>query len=393
MQISNSIFKYFFIICLAFACISCAEDENPGSDTQGENPTEGMTPDGGDGDGGGDQSIAIPGTIRDITSAELVAEMGVGWNLGNSLDVESADKTAWGNPLPSQAIINKVYDMGFRTLRVPITWSYNQLSSAPYTIQTGYLRTVQETVNYGISKGMHVIIDVHHDNSWIRPTNADAPAVKERLGSLWTQVATLFEPYGDQLIFETLNENRLLNSPEEWSGGTAEGRAVLNEYHKTSLDAIRATGGNNAGRHIMISTYAASTVPVAMNDLVIPNDDERVIISLHTYFPWQFTGQDGGVATWGSAQERTALEAELDRVYNKWVVQEQRPVILGEWGARDRNNVPVREDYFQFYVEKSLERGLLPVVWDDGGNFRILNRANLTWHFPTLAETIIEAGN
>jgi len=240
---------------------------------------------------------------------------------------------------------------------------------------------------------MYVILDVHHDNTWIHPTAADAPQVKERLGSLWTQVANRFKVYGDKLIFDTLNENRLLNSPEEWTGGTSEGRSVLNEYHLTAFNAIRATGGNNAGRHLMLSTYAASTVPLAMDELVIPNNDPRVIISLHTYFPWQFAGQEGGTSLWGSDQEKADLRAELDRIRDKWIVQEQRPVILGEWGARDRNNLSEREEYYDFYVSESKRRGLLPVVWDDGGNWRMLDRANLTWHFPTLAQTIINAEN
>lgn len=389
MNTKKHLFTYVLFFFLGCGMISCSEEEvtesnsqTPSEEEEGEEEEEEM-------------SIAIPGTIRDMSSIDFVAEMGVGWNLGNSLDVEDADKTAWGNVLPNQEIVNKVYDMGFRTLRVPITWSYDQQSSAPYTINEDFLIQVQETVNYGISKGMHVIIDVHHDNDWIKPTNADAPIAKERLASLWTQIATHFEPYGDKLIFETLNENRLLNSPEEWTGGTEEGRSVLNEYHETSLNAIRATGGNNADRHIMISTYAASTIPAAMDGLVVPNNDNRVIISLHTYFPWEFAGEEGGTPDWGINEERVALEAEFDYIRDKWIVQEGHPVILGEWGATNRDNLSAREEYFQFYVEESTERGLLPILWDNGytEEFGLLDRAELTWNFPTLADIIVAAQN
>ena len=379
----------FTLIVVLFALISCSQEESvPAPDS--DNP-EVVTPI--DMDQNNDSNISIPGTVRNITSMELVAEMGVGWNLGNSLDVESTDKTAWGNPLPSQEIIDQVYDIGFRTLRVPITWSFHQQATAPYTIDPEYLTQVQETVNYGISKGMHVIINIHHDNTWIRPTMADAPQVKPRLASLWTQLATRFVAYGDKLIFETLNENRLLNSPEEWSGGTQEGRTVLNDYHLEALNAIRATGGNNTGRHIMISTYAASTIPVAMDGLVIPNNDPRTIISLHTYFPWPFCGPDYDLAVWGSDEEKAQLIEEFDRIHQKWVVEEGRPIILGEWGAVDKSNLSVREEYYNFYVSESTARGFLPIVWDDGGNFRMLDRANLTWHFQSLADTIIAAEN
>ncbi len=383
----KSLFSFTTNITLAFifaTMLSCSDNKSSNSDDSMGGTDDDPIP---------SENIDIPGSIRNISSVDLVAEMGVGWNLGNSLDVESTDKTAWGNPLPSQQIINTVYDMGFRTLRVPVTWRFHQQSTVPYTIDENYLTTVQETVNYGITKGMHVILNLHHDNTWVRPTAQDAPQVKQRLESLWTQIAERFKAYGDKLIFETMNENRLLNSPEEWSGGTAEGRSIVNEYHLTALNAIRNTGGNNTGRHIMISTYAASTVPAAMNDLEIPNNDARIIISLHTYFPWEFAGLEGGTAEWGTELEKAELVAEMDRIRDKWVVQEQRSVILGEWGAVDRNNIQAREDYYQFYVDKSTERGLLPIVWDDGGNFRLLDRNNLSWHFESLAQAIIDAGN
>ena len=387
----KSILSLFLVFLLATtSLVSCDKDEST-TPIADDNPDI-VTPMDND-PMDDDDDNAILGTIRNISSMDLVAEMGVGWNLGNSLDVTSTDKTDWGNPLPSQQIVDRVFDMGFRTLRIPVTWGFNQQSSEPFTIEEAYLDLVQETVNYGISKDMHVILNIHHDNTWLRPTAADAPSVKPRIQSLWTQVANRFEAYGDKLIFETLNENRLLNSPEEWLGGTEEGRTILNEYHLEALNAIRATGGNNTGRHIMISTYAASTLTVAMDGLVIPNNDPRTIISLHTYFPWPFAGPDSPDAVWGSDEEKAALEEEFDRIHQKWVVEEGRPIILGEWGAVDKDNLAVREAYYDFYVSESTERGLLPIVWDDGGNFRMLDRATLTWHFPTLAETIVAAEN
>lgn len=386
MKSLNPLLKMMGIFFFGLLLVGCSEDESP--DQTGENPTEetGENPP-------TDVVAAIPGVIRDMSSADLVAEMGIGWNLGNSLDTKDSDKTAWGNPLPSQAIIDKVFDMGFRTLRIPVTWNWDMQSTAPYTINADYLEQVQKTVNYGISKGMHVLINVHHDEDWLRPTNADAPTATPRLAGLWTQIANRFEPYGDKLIFETLNETRLLNSPEEWSGGTAEGRSVLNDFHEAAVNAIRATGGNNAERHLMVSTYAASTLPVAMDALVVPNNDERIIISLHSYFPWQFSGEEVGTPNWGTDQEKADLEAEFDYIQDKWVTQEGRAVILGEWGARDRSNLSDREEYVSFYVEKSMERGFLPIVWDDGGNFRLLDRENLEWYFPSLADKIVEAAN
>ena len=332
------------------------------------------------------------GEIRDITSFELVEEMGIGWNLGNSFDVRSEDKTAWGNPHPTINQISTVREMGFKTLRIPVTWDHNQLSVSPYTIEASYLDRVKEVVNYGLANQMHVIINVHHDD-WIVPTNQQAEQVGERLASLWTQAAEHFITYGDSLIFETMNEPRLMGSPEEWSGGTSEGRQVLNGLHDACVDAIRATGGNNEKRHIMISTYAASTNQSALDDLEIPNDDPNIIISQHSYFPWSFAGQEDGPSEWGTDAEKSALGNELDRIRNKWIVENNRPVILGEWGTTNKNNLSNRVAYCKYYAEASIERGMLPIIWDDGGNFGLLNRNNLSWRFPDIARAAVEADN
>lgn len=382
----------FSILSLTTFCSSSEGSitviENPGTSGGDTDPEPNPNP---DPDPSSDDR-ALPGSIRDITSAQLVAEMGIGWNLGNSFDVIARDKTFWGNPLPNKDIIDEVNALGFKTLRIPVTWSFHQASSAPYTIEKEYLDYVQDVVNYGLQNKMHVIINVHHDDDdWLKPTYADEPEASDRLESLWTQVADRFQVYGDSLLFETMNEPRLKGSPEEWTGGTAEGRDVVNRLHKVALDAIRATGGNNSKRHVLISTYAAGTTSVAINALIIPNNDPNIIISQHSYFPWPFAGQ--GATDWGSAQDRAQLDAELDRIRDKWIVQENRPVILGEWGTVGSNDLQQRIDYADYYASGAMERGMLPVVWDDGGDFVLFDRHSMTWKHRDIAETIVAAGN
>ena len=329
------------------------------------------------------------GTARDISSFDLVAEMGVGWNLGNSFDVESKDKTYWGNPITSKAMIDEVKAMGFSTLRIPITWGPNQVEMSPYTIDPDYLTEIKRVVDFGFQNKMHVIIDVHHDNSWIKPMTSETQKSTDRLSSLWTQVANFFQDYNDSLIFEILNEPRIEGITEEWSGGNSEGRGYINDFHKAAVDAIRATGGNNEKRHIMITTWAASTVPIAMEELTIPNDDEKIIISLHSYFPWQFAGE--AAVTWGSESDKSALIAELDKIKQNWIIERDRPVILGEWGTIEANPLQSRINYADFYVKEAAARGLLTIVWDDGGNFRLLNRNDLSWDFADIATAIVAA--
>lgn len=335
------------------------------------------------------ENTAGIGQVRDISSFDLVSEMGVGWNLGNSFDVTARDKTFWGNPLPTEAIIDQVAQRGFRTIRIPITWGPHQEETAPFTIESAYLDRINTVVDYAFENQMHVIINVHHDNDWANPVSEASENARERLGSLWTQVANRFEIYNDSLLFEVLNEPREEGSPLEWQGGTLQGRAYVNQYTKAALDAIRATGGNNENRHVMVPTWAASTIPVAMDDLVVPNNDPKVIISLHTYFPWPFAGQ--AEEPWGSAQDRAELEAEFDRIRNKWIVEEQRPVILGEWGSIADNDINQRLDYSNFYVSEAAKRGLLTVVWDDGGMFGMFDRHALQWPFGNIADVIVDA--
>lgn len=356
--------------------LSSCEKEDQTIQTQNENPNP---PENG------------VGEARDISSFDLVAEMGVGWNLGNSFDVRSRDKTIWGNPNPSKPIIDAVKAKGFGTLRIPITWGFHQSTSSPFTIEPAYLSRIKSIVDYGFQNNMHVIINVHHDNDWVKPNANEAEYAKERLASLWTQVSNYFIAYNDSLVFETLNEPRLEGIPQEWSGGTPEGRGYINDFHKAAVDAIRATGGNNTKRHIMITTWAASTESSAMNDLVIPNNDPKVIISLHTYFPWPFAGEAS--IPWGSAQDKQNLQNELERIRQKWIINEGRPVILGEWGSIEANPIQSRLEYASFYAQEAAKRNLLTIVWDDGGRFRLYDRHSLDWDYSNIATAIINATN
>ncbi|MGB3467018.1 MAG: glycoside hydrolase family 5 protein [Cyclobacteriaceae bacterium] len=379
MNIQKILFNNLWIalIGLSITLVSCdgseptIRDIDPPEDPDIEEPVDNQT-----------------GTIRDITTAELVSEMGTGWNLGNSFDVTEEDKTAWGNPLPTKQMIDLVKEMGFGTVRIPVTWFTHQ-DEADFEVKPEYMQRVKNIVNYTLANRMFAIVNTHHEEDWIKLTDNNADVVRARLQSLWTQIAVEFKDYGDSLIFETLNEPRTKGSPNEWNGGTSAERLLLNTYHKTCVDAIRATGGNNAKRHLMVSTYAASTVEAAMNDLMVPNNDPNIIISLHSYFPWAFAGE--GNNRWGTDEDRAQLLAELDRVKRFWIEDANRAVIMGEWGAVNANDLRIREQYYEFYAKACAERGLVSIVWDDGGNFGLMDRDNYGWVTRTLPEIIVSA--
>ena len=328
---------------------------------------------------------------KELSTSDFVKGMGVGWNLGNSLDVGAKDKTDWGNPLPTKALIDSICAKGFKTLRVPVTWQFN-LSSAPeYRIEKDYLDMVEEVVNYALDNDMYVIVNIHHDEQLIIPTYTKYDESAKVVSAIWSQVSERFKDYDDKLIFETLNEMRVKGSPEEWQGGTAEGRDCLNKFHAEALKIIRNSGGNNASRKVMLSTYAASCNPDAQRELVIP-DDENIIVSLHNYYPYDFCMKKSHVdAKWGSDDDKASLDAEFDRI-NEIFISKGIPVIMGEWGCFHKNDMNSRIAHAKYYVKACLDLGICPVVWDNGvfSEYGLINRHKVEWVYPEVADAIVE---
>ena len=329
----------------------------------------------------------VVGTIRNITASQLVADMGPGWNLGNAFDVRDNDKTAWGNPLPSTNLVDAIYNRGFRTLRLPVTWGYNMGEAPDFTVEHDYFERVKGIVEHALEKNMYVIINVHHDDKWIVPTFEQSASTRNQLDKVWTQIANNFKDYSDYLIFELLNEPRHKDTPEEWTGGTAEGREVLNDYYTTILSAIRETGGNNEARKVMVAPYAASVVQKTWDDFVVPNNDENVIISIHAYFPFRFA-LDGSDPDWGSDADKRDVDALLDRINTNFMAK-GLPVVMGEWGSIGTiATAAERLKHATYFANACVEKGIVPVVWDNGndGEFGLINRRNLFWDFPEIAD-------
>ena len=323
-------------------------------------------------------------------SMAFVANMGVGWNLGNSLDTKNSNETYWGNPKATQELINAISNKGFKTLRVPVTWQYHMGAAPDFTIEKEWLDRVEDVVNYGLFNNMYVILNIHHNKEWVVPTYAKADNVKEQLGKVWTQIANRFKDYDNHLIFETLNETRLKDSPQEWSGGTAEGRDCINQFHQVSVDAIRGTGGENSERHIMVSTYGASATDAAMDGLVLPVSP-NLIVSIHNYFPYELSLGEKG-KDWGTNADKKDLDREFDKLVDKFISQ-GIPVVMGEWGNLNHKNLEDRIRHAEYYANGCIQRGICPIWWDNGNSneFGIINRRNLDWLFPEIANALVSA--
>ena len=344
-------------------------------------------------------------------ATDIVKEMGIGWNLGNSLDAKMSNlsynaspaefETGWGNPVTTKAMIDTVKNAGFKTIRIPTTWGEHM--DANNKVDPRWMARVKEVVDYCIDDGLYVILNTHHEThaegyNWLYPSVEKEPTVTPKIKALWTQIANTFKNYDDHLIFETLNEPRLAGTKDEWNGGTPEARQVVNRYNAAALDAIRRTGGNNATRAVMIPTYAASTTSEALRDFQVPRGSSNVIASIHAYSPYNFTMNTTpgeSVKTWGSAQDKASLDGEFDWYLNTFK-QKGVPVVIGEFGCINKDNMSSRVALAEYYVTAAQKRGIPCIVWDnnyDQANepetFGLFNRSNLSWYSNELKDAYI----
>lgn len=324
---------------------------------------------------------------------EIVEEMFVGWNLGNTLDADD-NETAWGNPKTTQAMIDAVHEAGFNTVRVPVTWGHHMGGAPDFLVEPAWMDRVEEVVGYVLKNGMYAILNTHHEE-WVSVMpNADHEEVEARLSALWRQIASRFRNYGDYLVLETLNEPRTTDNTE-WTGGTPQARRIINQYNLAAVNAIRATGGNNATRHLMIPTHAANAGTQVIGDLVVPNDDPRIIISLHTYYPYELSLGDG--SDWGTGSDVSEMSRELDRIY-RLLPAKGRAVVIGEWGSQNQDNTSVRAAHAETYARLVRERGMCSVWWDNGASrrgadgFGLLDRraSPPEWHFEEIVKGLID---
>jgi len=241
--------------------------------------------------------VPLPDTFNN--AVELVSYMRVGWNLGNTLDTTNLSwlgenpavtqlETAWGNPVTTRENITTIANAGFNIIRIPVSW--NKAVDSNFEIRRDWMERVKEVVDFAVDTGVFIILNSHHDENIFKFTNEEMETSLAAYQKIWEQIAYTFKDYDERLIFEGLNEPRTMNSPHEWTGGNNEERTNLNIYYQLFVDIIRASGGKNDKRFLMLNTYAASPLQAPINSLVIPNDSvpDRIIVSFHSYTPFSF---------------------------------------------------------------------------------------------------------
>ena len=327
-------------------------------------------------------------SMRDITTFELVQEMGYGINLGNTLEAcgswisggsPSSYETAWGSPVVTQEMIQAYADGGFGVLRIPVAWSNMMADDGTYTINPEYAARVEEVVDWALGTGIYVIVNIHWDNGWVNTFPENKEECMERFVQMWTQIAEIFEDRGDKLMFECQNEE--LGWESIWNpwGGTdeekAESYALVNEVNQTFVDTIRGGGGNNPLRHLLISGYNTDVDHTCDPLFKMPIDPvNRMAVSVHYYTPSTLCILDKD-ASWGKARTSWGNEkdmAELEQNMNmlkETFIDNGIPVIVGEYGCFGNNKEREVIENWMLTVSKAMyDIGACPVLWDTSGD-------------------------
>lgn len=348
-------------------------------------------------------------SFQDLNRQQITEAMGVGYNLGNSLEANSGgtpNETAWGNPVLTKEFVLAAKAAGFQSIRIPVSYLSKIDDNNGYKIDSAWLDHVQEVVDYCVQNDMYAIVNMHGDGyttvsgGWLLCASSDQTKIKAKYKACWEQIADRFKNYDEHLIFESMNE--------EFDGtyGTPNKTAYnnINDYNQIFVDTVRQTGGNNDRRWLLIPGWNTNINYTADNyGFVLPTDqylssdiasgEKRIMISVHYYDPWDFCGTESADKTqWGSEAtnqskvptwgDESYMASQFKKMNDKFVSQGYG-VIIGEFGAinkanYDSRNKACRADYYQKVCYYAKQYELVPVAWDNGYDgdygFCLINR-------------------
>lgn len=340
-----------------------------------------------------------------MTTMEVTKDMGIGINLGNTLEscgdwIKGSSvtdyETAWGSPVITKDIIAGYAKEGFKTLRIPIAWS--NLMGDNYAISPELINRVKEIVGWALEYDMYVIVNIHWDGGWWTdfPTNKEQCMSKYK--AVWTQLAKEFAQYDHRLILESLNEEGCWDSVwNRYSGGTtgkSEAYALLNEINQTFVDLVRNSGYNNVSRHLLIAGYATDVALTCDEAWVMPTDAAgRCAVSVHYYTPADYCvltqNSDWATAkiTWGTAEDKAELETNMNLLKSRFI-DKGVPVIIGEFGvAMDNKGKDDAVGFLTAVAEAAIKRDMCPVLWDTTSDYSFYNRQTCSMsEYPKLKE-------
>lgn len=364
------------------------------------------------------------------TAQEAVTNMGVGWNLGNTLEAHAKkpnpdigsywgqegleSENDWGQPNTKPEVFKMMKEAGFGAIRIPVTW-YNHMDKDG-NVNAEWMARVKQVVDYALAEGLYCIINVHHDTgadevgthvSWIKAEGANYEKNKSKFEKLWLQIATEFKDYDQKLLFESYNE--MLDKYSSWnyatsnkSGGYNETEAMdaykaINDYAQSFVNVVRGTEGNNGVRNLVVNTYGAccggkwgsNELPMGpIREMKLPDDvtSNHLIFQIHSY-PGLKPNNLAAIKT-----QVTTMMSDLKTI----LAAKGAPVIVGEWGTLDddsdvnyNNNKTNYLDFCKHFVTEAKNNDIITFYWmglSDGSN-----RSLPVFHQPDLAETIVKA--
>lgn len=343
-----------------------------------------------------------PLPYRQLTVNEIVKEMGAGWNLGNTLDGHTGfvpSETIWQSTVTTKAFIKAVHDSGFNTVRIPVTWGTKIDDDNNYTIDENWISRVEDIVDYCIAQDMYVIINLHHDGAeqagWIRVASDDIDPVYEKFEHVWRNIAERFKNYDEHLIFESMNEV---------TGGGHKSEEhdiqVIMNLNQIFVNVVRSTGSNNSERWLSVpgryTNIDTSTDPKLGFDLPKDIVKNRLFVSVHHY-DFFFGLLDNMTKTKWSTEENNTLSNLLNKVVVRFT-SKGIPVILGEYGALNKNNTKDRALQYEAFARINQFDGVVGCVWDTGDyNFKkkpdysysLFDRKTGEKLYPTLTDAIM----
>ena len=345
-----------------------------------------------------DNRSPIPAQVSGKTADELAGMMGKAWNLGNALDSTSdgtVGETLWNNKFPvSKEMFDAVKAAGFDTVRIPVSYMDKIVENADgtYTIDSAYMARVKQVVDAAISANLFVIVNIHNDGGngvedmWldITKTGSDFTAVQNKFAGVWSSIANTFADYDQKLIFEGFNE---LNNGNYNSTPSTSEIANVNSLNQAFVTAVRNSGGENKknqDRVLILNGYNAD-IDNTVNGFAKPDDktasnviiENRLMLSVHYYDPYDFALNENGTSEWDADTEY--MEGQLQKIVT-FANGLNMPVVIGEYGAIDKNNIDSREEYIVSFNAIATELGIVTAYWDNGNSgqygFAIFDRTN-----------------
>lgn len=364
-------------------------------------------------------------SFEDLNQSQIVEAMGPGWNLGNQLESVTdnvPEETNWGNPVITEKLIQSVKAAGFKSIRIPVSYFAKIDDDKDYTIDSKWLDRVQEVVDYCIKNDLYAVINIHGDGyntidgSWLLCNGKNQTEIKKKYKKVWKQIAERFKNYDEHLLFESMNE--------EFDGSYSEPNKEyyqnINDYNQIFVDTVRKTGDNNTKRWLIIpgwntnidyttGDYGFKLPTDQYRDKSIDKEEQRIMISVHYYSPWDFCGGENCVITqWGNeADDPSKTSTTCDETYMKNQLNLMKttfadkgyPVFIGEYGSIDKTSYDSENEYYRAYFARKLcqlsrKNGCIPMYWDNGYNgvhgFGLFDRTTCEITHPVIIDAIME---